>query len=248
MVRGEIALEIVDQLRQLGECGAVTAAGHQDPLRAEQLRNLAEDGRTAAGGYRVTDAADQRIRGEAGEGIRAAAFKADDQIPKVTPGTLVRAHFVHQRLKRRKSRLNFVADRLGVKVRQPILAAGPQLRDQRSELIALASKPHHQYGPGVGVSGKRGQYLAGAIQIIAQLRAAKGMTKGKYPIGATGELTLRLLSDATCGLGHAPNRAQDPHFVAYADLPVRTSITHETPLRMRRRGPRGRFAVRVLIV
>jgi hypothetical protein len=159
---GEIVLEVIDQLSQLAERRRVTTASHQDSLGAEQFGNFAQDCRTTACGHRITNAPDQGIGSEAGERIRPAAFKTDDQIAKITGAAPVCGHFGYQRFEGRNSGLDLVSHRLGIEIRQAICAACTQLRDQRSELIALASEADHEHRPGIGVLGERGQYLTGS--------------------------------------------------------------------------------------
>ena len=57
------------------------------------------------------------------------------------------------------------------------------------------------------------------------------MAKGENSIGAAGKPDLRLLGNAADRLGHTPDSAQNPHFIAYPDLPVGTSVAHEFALR-----------------
>ncbi len=186
------------------------------------------------GGVEVGDAAHQRVGGDAGESIGAAAFHAENELgnrnglaPKLTH---IGGEFTH----RLDAGLDFIRHLLGV---EPADALGGLRADDFQEvvhLIVLTSQAEHEHGGGVGVADKSREHLLGVLEVVAELRAAKGMAESVNPIDAgagCGQLGVGGCRDLLGGDIHAADRVDDPDFVPGGGASIWAPVSLESLLR-----------------
>jgi len=76
----EIILEVIDQIYGLMEQFLVGTTVHQNGLCTEHLGNLGQDGGTALRDQQVGETSYQRVGGNTGQSVTAAALHTDDQL------------------------------------------------------------------------------------------------------------------------------------------------------------------------
>ena len=79
VVGDEILLEFIYHANGFIKYIFVQAAGEENVFRAEHFRNLGQNRGAAESDQSVGEAADSRIRGDAGKSVRAAALETDNK-------------------------------------------------------------------------------------------------------------------------------------------------------------------------
>src|SRR5688572_9649149 len=74
---------------------------------------------------------------------------------------------------------------------------------------------------------QRGDELARAVKIAAELRAAELMRERVHAIDATSGLSGRKTCDSLCRAADAADRAKNPDLIARADASIGAAISHE---------------------
>ena len=241
----EVALEVVHERDDVVEHALVGGALHQQMLGAEHFGDLREDRRAAGFGHAICDVTHERIRGDAGEAVGAAALQADRERGEragLAP-VLLRDRAPALRAPRALLRSSSsVACALNARMRAGSMSS--DFGEQRVELIRFAAETDDEHAAGVGMHGERGEHAPRVRQIVSELRAAEGMRERVHAIHAAVERSVPMLRDALRGARDAADRAQNPDFVARADAAIAPAIAHEGVRRAARRAAEARRARR----
>ena len=189
-VAQEVVLEVVDDGDDAVEDVARPAARCISSRSAPKISgNLGQHRGAAGAGDAIGDRADERIRGDAAEAVRAAALQADRPDRSSAQGTRCVALRDLARALRRRAGLLRVSSSVAcaAKERMRARSAFGNLAEQLLELIRFAAQAEDQHAAGVRMARERGDQLARAIEIAAELRAAELMRKRVHAIDATGE-------------------------------------------------------------
>ena len=165
----EIALEVVNQPNRLVEQLRRVAAIHQDGFRAEHLRHFGQNRRAAHAAQQVGEAADDRVRRDAGEAVRTAALQPNHKFAGRAGDTLLIPHVVRkltQQLHRfGKLIFHLLADE---KAHARLVVVAHVFLDDGGAGI-FAAQPQHQHAADVGVRRQIRQNRARILLIIAHL-------------------------------------------------------------------------------
>ncbi len=190
----------------------------------------------------------QRIRGDAAEAVRAAAFQADRQRSDRARLALGACGDVGKLLDEAQAFFDFIRRSLR-RERADVLALRLwNFLQQRLELVRLAAEPEDQHAARVGMAGKRRDQLASAFEIAAELRAAELMRERVYAVDAVLAALGGQSRDALGCAADAADGAEDPDLVARADSSVRTSIAHERQRLCTHRSRAGRARSESILV
>ena len=242
VVRPEILLEIVDHGDDAVEYFAIGRPGHQQRFRAEHFRRFGQHRAAAHRRQAVGDASHQRIGGDPGKRVRAAAFQADAQFgdSAFRPG---RPRSVNgQLLDRGHTGGNLVSDRLGFEKFHPVGVPAPQHFLKLGDIVVLAAQPEYQHAAGVRVIRQIRQDLLRPPMVVAQLRTAVRMRKRVNPVQVrqNAEFPACLGGDELGDPVHAAHRRQDPDLVACANAAIWPAIASERSRRQLFRSQRRR--------
>ena len=165
----KIALEVVNQLNRLVEQLRRVAAIHQDGFRAEHFRHFGQNRRAAHAAQQVGEAADDRVRRDAGEAVRTAALQPNHKFAGRAGDALLTAHVVReftQQLHRfGKLIFHLLADE---EAHARLVVVAHMFLDDGGAGI-FAAQPQHQHAADVGVRRQIRQNRARILLIIAHL-------------------------------------------------------------------------------
>src|SRR5581483_5072573 len=115
------------------------------------LRNLGEQHAAAQPYHPVGNTAEQRVRADAAEAVRAAAFVPEDEVRRRPFDATIGRHTLDELRDRPRPFLQLVDDVLSVEERYALTVDRARQPHQLGELVVLAAQPEDEDAAGVGM-------------------------------------------------------------------------------------------------
>ena len=244
----EIVFEVPHQFRQGPRRRFVGAAAEEHPFRPEHLRDLRQQRGAPHGHQAVGHPTHQRIGGDAGQPVGAAAFQTNDQLagsdllPRISGGP------VDERAQQGFALPLLVLRGLAFQKRRALRVPAAQQVPEYGDPAVFTPQPQHQHAPRVGVADQAAEDPPGIRLVVPHLGTAVGMGPGVYAVHPPPGIGLHRPRQ---GLGHTvdtAHRGDDPNLVPDPHPSVAAPVAPEGPDRHRLQGQGGHLRPRSLVL